>query len=45
MDGLTRVFNKKHMEQTLNELIYRAACAAYDQREGSKGSPAQSLSV
>jgi diguanylate cyclase (GGDEF)-like protein len=39
------VFNKKHMEQTLNELIYRAACAAYDQREGSKGGPAQSLSV
>jgi diguanylate cyclase (GGDEF)-like protein len=45
MDGLTRVFNKKHMEQTLNELVYRAACAAYDQREGSKSAVAQSLSV
>ena len=45
MDGLTRIFNKKHMEQTLNELVYRAACAAYDQREGSKGAAAQSLSV
>jgi diguanylate cyclase (GGDEF)-like protein len=45
MDGLTRIFNKKHMEQTLNELVYRAACAAYDQREGSQGAAAQSLSV
>lgn len=44
MDGLTRVYNKKHMEQTLNDLVYRAACAAYDQRSG--GSPtAQTLSV
>lgn len=45
MDGLTRVFNKKHMDQTLNELVYRAACAAYDQRDGAKGAAAQSLSV
>jgi diguanylate cyclase (GGDEF)-like protein len=45
MDGLTRIFNKKHMEQTLNELIYRAACAAYDQREGGKGAAAHALSV
>jgi diguanylate cyclase (GGDEF)-like protein len=35
MDGLTRVFNKKHMEQQLFELIYHTACAAYDHRETS----------
>ena len=45
MDGLTRVFNKKHMEQTLNERVYRAACSAYDQRGGARGSPAGTLSV
>ena len=45
MDGLTRIYNKKHMEQTLNELVYRAACAAYDQRDGTKDNPTQSLSV
>jgi diguanylate cyclase (GGDEF)-like protein len=44
MDGLTRVYNKKHLEQTLNELIYRAACAAYDQRGANMG-PGQVLSV
>jgi len=45
MDGLTRIFNKKHMEQTLNERIYKAACAAYDQRGGERGGPAGTLSV
>jgi diguanylate cyclase (GGDEF)-like protein len=45
MDGLTRVFNKKHMEQMLNELVYRAACAAYDKREGTKGGLEQKLSI
>jgi diguanylate cyclase (GGDEF)-like protein len=45
MDGLTRVFNKKHMEQTLNERVYRAACAAYDQRDGEKRGPAGTLSI
>jgi len=44
MDGLTRVYNKKHLEQTLNELIYRAACAAYDQRSAGQAS-GQVLSV
>jgi len=44
MDGLTRVFNKKHMEQTLGELVYKAACSAYDQRGGQAGPPA-SLSL
>jgi len=45
MDGLTRVYNKKHMEQALNELVYRAACAAYDQRSAGQAQPGQSLSV
>jgi len=37
LDGLTGVFNKVHLAQTLSELIYRAACAAYDRREGPGG--------
>ena len=37
IDGLTRVYNKNHMERRLNELVYGTACAAYDQREGRKG--------
>ena len=45
MDGLTRIYNKKHLEQTLNELIYRAACAAYDQRGAGGATPGQVLSV
>jgi len=46
MDGLTRIYNKKHLEQTLNELIYRVACAAYDQRSAAgQGAPGQVLSV
>ncbi|HEY6546296.1 MAG TPA: sensor domain-containing diguanylate cyclase [Vicinamibacteria bacterium] len=46
MDGLTRIFNKKHMEQGLGELIYRTACAAYDRRDQGGGQgPAQTLSV
>jgi len=40
MDGLTRVFNKRHMEQALTELIYRTACTAYDRRsQGDQGHP------
>jgi diguanylate cyclase (GGDEF)-like protein len=45
MDGLTRIYNKKHTEQALNELVYRAACATYDQRSAGQSQPAQSLSV
>jgi diguanylate cyclase (GGDEF)-like protein len=45
MDGLTRIYNKKHLEQTLNDMIYRAACAAYDQRSAGQASPGQVLSV
>jgi diguanylate cyclase (GGDEF)-like protein len=44
MDGLTRVFNKKHLEQRLSDLIYQAACAAYDRR-GAEQRPAPSISV
>jgi diguanylate cyclase (GGDEF)-like protein len=43
MDGLTRVFNKKHLEQRLGDLIYQAACAAYDRRGAER--PAPSLAV
>jgi diguanylate cyclase (GGDEF)-like protein len=45
MDGLTRVFNKKHLEQSLNEIVYRAACAAYDRRAAGEDGPAPALSV
>ncbi len=45
MDGLTRVYNKRHMEQTLNERVYRTACAAYDQRYGERGGADLALSV
>jgi len=45
LDGLTRIYNKKHTEQALNELVYRAACASYDQRSAGQAQPAQSLSV
>jgi diguanylate cyclase (GGDEF)-like protein len=44
MDGLTRIYNKKHAEQALNDVVYRAACAAYDQRT-APAPPAQSLSI
>ncbi len=39
MDGITRIYNRKHMEQALNELIYRAACAAYDQLPPGQAQP------
>jgi diguanylate cyclase (GGDEF)-like protein len=45
LDGLTRIFNKKHMDQQLSELVYRAACATYDERGSAQASPAQVLSV
>lgn len=44
MDGLTRVFNRRHLEQTLSELIYRTACAAYDRR-GAGPASAGNLSI
>jgi len=45
IDGLTRIFNKKHMEQTLSEMVYRAACAARGQREPGAPVTAPFLSV
>jgi diguanylate cyclase (GGDEF)-like protein len=45
VDGLTRIYNKKHMEQALNELVYRAACAAYDHRLAGQAQPEQSLAI
>ena len=45
MDGLTRVFNKRHMEQQLFEVIYRTACAAYDHRDRSASDPSEALSI
>jgi len=45
MDGLTRIYNRKHMDQALNELVYRAACATYDQRSAGQAQPVPSLSV
>ena len=44
MDGLTRVFNRRHLEQSLSELIYRTACAAYDRR-GTGPASVGSLSI
>jgi diguanylate cyclase (GGDEF)-like protein len=35
VDGLTGAYNKRHVEQALSDLIYRAACAAYDRRSPS----------
>ena len=44
VDGLTHVFNRRHLEQSLSELIYRTACAAYDRR-GAGPASAGSLSI
>jgi diguanylate cyclase (GGDEF)-like protein len=45
MDGLTRVFNKKHMEQALSEIVFRTAYAAYDRRDQGGTTTAQTLPV
>ena len=45
MDGLTRVFNKRHMEQALTELIYRTACTSYDRRSQGDQGPVPGLSI
>ncbi len=44
LDGLTGVYNKRHLEQRLNDLVYRAACAAYDRR-GAEPKASGSISV
>ncbi len=43
LDGLTRVYNKKHLEQRLGEIIYQAACAAYDRRVAEQAVPTLSV--
>jgi diguanylate cyclase (GGDEF)-like protein len=45
MDGLTRTFNKRHMEQALTELIYRTACTAYDRRSRGPQAATPGLSI
>jgi diguanylate cyclase (GGDEF)-like protein len=45
MDALTQTFNKRHMEQTLDDMIYRTACATYDRRGRGDQGPAPRLSV
>jgi diguanylate cyclase (GGDEF)-like protein len=45
MDGLTHVFNKRHMEQAVTELIYRTACASYDRGSHGDQEPAPGQSV
>jgi diguanylate cyclase (GGDEF)-like protein len=45
MDGLTRTFNKRHIEQALTQLIYRTACAAYDRRNRGDQGPPPGLSI
>ena len=42
--GSRAIFNKRHMEQALSELIYRTACAAYDHRDSGSAGPAGSCS-
>ena len=43
MDGLTRVFNRKHMEQALSEIVYRSASAGRDHRDPGTRIPVLSV--
>jgi diguanylate cyclase (GGDEF)-like protein len=36
LDGLTGIYNKAYLTRVLTELIYKAACAAYDRKVGSE---------
>jgi diguanylate cyclase (GGDEF)-like protein len=45
MDGLTRTFNKRHMEQALTEIIYRTACTSYDRLSRGDEAAVPGLSV
>jgi diguanylate cyclase (GGDEF)-like protein len=45
MDGLTRTFNKRHIEQALTQLIYHTACTTYDSRSRGDQGPAPGLSI
>jgi diguanylate cyclase (GGDEF)-like protein len=45
MDALTETFNKRHMEQALNDIVYRTACASYDRHSRGEQRPVPGLSV
>jgi diguanylate cyclase (GGDEF)-like protein len=45
MDGLTQTFNKRYMEQVLEEMVYRTACLAYDRRSRGEQGPSPVLSI
>jgi diguanylate cyclase (GGDEF)-like protein len=45
MDSLTQTFNKRHMEQALNDILYRTACATYDRRGRGEQGPPPGLSI
>jgi diguanylate cyclase (GGDEF)-like protein len=45
MDGLTQTFNKRYMEQTLDDLIYRTACATYDRRNRGDQGPVPGVAI
>ncbi len=45
VDGLTRAFNKNHIESVLDDFVYRAARTAYDRGGVGAGQPAPALSV
>jgi diguanylate cyclase (GGDEF)-like protein len=45
MDGLTRTFNKRHMEQALTEVIYQTACTSYDRQSRGDQGPVPGLSI
>ena len=38
-DGLTRVYNKRHVTRALADLVYKTACLAYDRRQSGDASP------
>jgi len=38
-DGLTRVFNKRHVTRVLSDLVYKTACLAYDRRQAGNAPP------
>jgi len=39
LDGLTGIYNKAHLNHMLSELIYTAACSAYDKRGTGASGP------
>jgi len=45
IDAMTGVYNKAHLTHVLSELIYTAACAAYDERGTGASGPRKLLAV